>query len=90
LNSGVGCGIYTTNTTEACEYILKDSKSQIVVVENKQQLDKILKCKEKLPIKKIIQYSGTIENDYDGLVISVIIFFCFIKQKPFKLKILSF
>jgi long-chain-fatty-acid--CoA ligase ACSBG len=70
--SGVGCGIYTTNTSEACEYILKDSKSQIVVVENQQQLDKILKCKDKLPLKKIIQYSGTVENNHGGLVISVI------------------
>jgi len=76
--SGVGCGIYTTNTTEACEYILSDSKSQIIVVENKQQLDKILKCKERLPIKKIIQYTGTIENDYDGLVISVIFYLALI------------
>lgn len=81
MNSGVGCGIYTTNTSEACEYILKDSKSQIVVVENKQQLDKILKCKERLPIKKIIQYSGTIENDYDGLVISVIFYLVFFLLK---------
>ena len=36
---GVGCGIYTTNTAEACKFILEDSKAQIVVVENKQQLD---------------------------------------------------
>ena len=70
--SGVGCGIYTTNSAEACEYILKDCGSQIIVVENKQQLEKIVKCKQDgCTIKKIIQYSGSIENNYDGLVMSV-------------------
>ncbi len=73
LYRGIGCGIYATNSPEACEYVLKDSKSQIVVVENKMQLLKILKAKEKgLQIKKIIQYSGPVENGFDGLVIDVI------------------
>lgn len=42
------------------------------MVENKQQLDKVVKCiKNRVSIKKIIQYSGTIENDHNGLVMSV-------------------
>jgi long-chain-fatty-acid--CoA ligase ACSBG len=70
--SGIGCGMYATNTAEACEYILKDTNAQIVVVENKQQLEKIIKCKNNnTPIKKIIQYSGSVDKDHDGLVMSV-------------------
>ena len=64
--------MYATNTAEACEFILKDTNAQIVVVENKQQLEKILKCKNNnIPIKKIIQYSGSVENNQNGLVMSV-------------------
>jgi long-chain-fatty-acid--CoA ligase ACSBG len=66
---GIGCGIYTTNSAEACEYVLTDSKSRIVVVENKIQLDKILKSKDRTNLIKIIQYTGTVENNHDGLVI---------------------
>ena len=71
LFSGVACGIYTTNSAEACEYILQDSSSEIVVVENKEQLAKILKCKEKCKIKRIIQYKGEVADSHNGLVISV-------------------
>ena len=75
IKSGIGCGIYTTNTAEACEFILNDSKSEIIVVENQQQLDKILKSKDKCSIKKIIQYTGKIENRHNDLVMSVILIF---------------
>ena len=57
------CGVYTTNSVEACEHVFRDCKSEIVVVENKQQLEKILKCKEKnIPIKKIINLLQIINN----------------------------
>jgi long-chain-fatty-acid--CoA ligase ACSBG len=69
---GVGCGIYTTNSLEAIEYIVSDSKGQIFIVENKQYLDKILKLKGKVPIKAIIQYNDEkIEDNHDGLVMTV-------------------
>ena len=42
LYSGLSTGIYTTNSPEACYYILDDSKANIAVVENQKQLDKIL------------------------------------------------
>lgn len=67
----MGCGIYTTNTPEACEYILKDSSSEIVVVENQLQLDKILKCRSTCNIKAIIQYKGMVLDNHNGLVYSV-------------------
>ena len=42
LCSGLSTGIYTTNSPEACYYILENCKANIVVVENQKQLDKIL------------------------------------------------
>ena len=42
LYSGLSTGIYTTNSPEACYFILDDSKANIVVVEDQKQLDKIL------------------------------------------------
>ena len=72
LYRGIACGIYATNSVEACEYILKDSSSEIVVVENQQQLDKILKCRDTCRIKAIIQYKDEVKDSHNGLVISVI------------------
>ena len=40
---GLSTGIYTTNSPEACHYILENSRANIVMVENQMQLDKILK-----------------------------------------------
>jgi long-subunit acyl-CoA synthetase (AMP-forming) len=48
---------------------LKDSKSEIVVVENSELLKKLLDCRDECNIKAIIQYSGEVENSYNGLVI---------------------
>ena len=68
---GVCCGIYTTNSVDACEYALKDTNCEIVVVENKEQLNKILKCAEKCKITSIIQYSGEVTDNKNGLVKTV-------------------
>lgn len=38
----VSAGIYLTNSPEACSYVLNHSKSEVVCVENQEQLDKIL------------------------------------------------
>lgn len=35
-------GIYTTNSPDACLYVAKDSRANVIVVENQKQLDKIL------------------------------------------------
>jgi long-subunit acyl-CoA synthetase (AMP-forming) len=73
-NSGVACGIYTTNSADACEYILKDSGARIAVVEDEIQLEKFLKCKATCQIDAIIQYTGEVKNSYMGLVQSVCFF----------------
>lgn len=60
---GLAIGVYTTNSPEACKFVLEDSKTSIVVVENKVQLDKILKVWDQLPnLKAVIQYTGELED----------------------------
>ncbi|RNA00070.1 long-chain-fatty-acid-- ligase ACSBG2 [Brachionus plicatilis] len=64
IAGGVGCGIYTTNSVEQIEFILKDCKAKIVVVENAALLKKVVNCSKSLEISKIIQYSGEVENTH--------------------------
>ena len=45
---GVSVGIYQTNTAEQAEYIMKDSGSKFLFVEDQEQLDKILKVRGSL------------------------------------------
>lgn len=42
---GLGTGIYTTNTPEACQYVAASSEANILVVENQKQLEKILQVR---------------------------------------------
>ncbi|XP_060572293.1 LOW QUALITY PROTEIN: long-chain-fatty-acid--CoA ligase ACSBG2-like [Ruditapes philippinarum] len=65
---GKATGIYTTNTPEACQYVLEDCQANIVVVENHMQLQKIIKVWDKLPhLKAIIQYTGEVAERRDGI-----------------------
>ena len=74
FSRGFATGIYATNTPEACEYIASNSKANVIVVENNQQLQKILKIKVNLPdLKAIVQYSGEVV-ERDPNVYSVISF----------------
>jgi long-chain acyl-CoA synthetase len=50
--------IYHTNTPDQCAYIIKDSGSKFVVVEDEQQLAKILPKAKGLGLKKIILMHG--------------------------------
>ncbi|XP_046857270.1 long-chain-fatty-acid--CoA ligase ACSBG2-like [Xenia sp. Carnegie-2017] len=60
---GLATGVYTTNSPEACKYVLENSRTRIAVVENKIQLDKILKIWDQLPdLKAVIQYLGEVED----------------------------
>jgi long-chain-fatty-acid--CoA ligase ACSBG len=71
FSSGIGCGIYTTNSADACEYIVQDCGARIVVVENQIHLEKFLKCIETGVIDGIVQYTGDVKNNYNGLVKTV-------------------
>lgn len=53
-------GIYATNSPEACHYILESSRSNIVVVDDSEQLEKILKVKDRLPhLKAVVKISSS-------------------------------
>ncbi|CAI9717845.1 long-chain-fatty-acid--CoA ligase ACSBG2-like isoform X1 [Octopus vulgaris] len=59
--AGISVGIYTTNTAEACAFVAKDSNTNIMIVENHQQLQKILEVRDSLPdLKAIVVYSGEV------------------------------
>lgn len=45
----IGNGIYTTNSPGQVAYILQDSKSRIVFVEDEEQLDKVLTVRDSCP-----------------------------------------
>jgi len=61
---GFGMGIYQTNNAHACHYVSDHSRSNILVVEDRLQLEKILSIREKLPhLRQIIQYSGDLSGE---------------------------
>ncbi|XP_033634733.1 long-chain-fatty-acid--CoA ligase ACSBG2-like isoform X1 [Asterias rubens] len=65
---GLGTGIYTTNSAEACQYVADNCQANVIVVENKTHLNKILKVWDKLPhLKAIVQYSGKLEEKRDNV-----------------------
>lgn len=54
---GVTNGVYTTDSSKQLEYLLNDSKSTFLFVENEEQLDKYLEVKDRLKtLKKVIVY----------------------------------
>ena len=46
--SGFAAGIYTTNSPEAVYYVAEDCTANIIVVENKLQLQKVLKVEDNI------------------------------------------
>jgi len=66
--SGLGTGIYTTNTADACEYVLDNSAANIAVVENDEQLQKVLRVWDNLPeLKAVVQYTGEVTSHKEGV-----------------------
>lgn len=65
--SGFAAGIYTTNSAESCLHCALNGKADIIVVEDRKQLEKILLIKDKIPtLKAIVQYSG--KPHVDGVI----------------------
>eukprot|EP00042_Codosiga_hollandica_P045216 m.455961 g.455961 ORF g.455961 m.455961 type:complete len:650 (+) comp56971_c0_seq1:90-2039(+) len=59
----MAAGIYTTNEPDACMFVLKHSRANACIVENKKQLDKILQVRAQLPdLKVIVQYTGKVDE----------------------------
>lgn len=80
---GIAVGIYTTNSPEACQYSAEVSRANIIVVEDEQQLEKIISIRANLPkLKAIVQYSGEPKHS-DILSVSILSFnFSYINDKP--------
>ena len=58
--NAISVGIYTTNSPQMCKYMAEHSQANILVVEDANQLKKILEIKEELKdLKAIVQYTGT-------------------------------
>lgn len=59
LFSGIITGIYTTNSPDACHHILESSRTNILIVDDEKQMEKILKIKHKLPyLKAVVQINS--------------------------------
>ncbi len=55
LAAGVTAGIYATNAAEGVQYVLEHSDSRFVILENIEQLDKVLEVRASLPkLEKIV------------------------------------
>ena len=65
---GFAEGIYTTNSSEACEYAASNCEANILVVENNVQLQKILKVLGNLKnLKAFVQYTGEVVEKKDNV-----------------------
>ncbi len=53
-------GLYPTNSADANRFIIEDSRSNVLVVEDEKALEKMWSVKNELPnLKRIVQYTGT-------------------------------
>jgi long-chain acyl-CoA synthetase len=70
---GVSNGIYPTDAPAQVEYLLLDSRSRVVFVEDDEQLDKVLAVRERLPLlTRIVVFDTEGLRDFsDGGVISL-------------------
>jgi long-chain acyl-CoA synthetase len=61
-------GIYATNSPDECAYVINHSRSPVVLVQNEQQLAKILEKRDDLPdLRRIVLMRGT-TSDADGVL----------------------
>jgi len=61
---GLTTGIYTTNSPEAVRYVVEHSRANFVVVEDKEQLDKIWGVRDELEhLVEVVQWDGKVAED---------------------------
>lgn len=73
LAGAVSVGVYTTNSTEQCEYVIKHADCSYLFLENEEQLDKWLAFRERTPlVKQVIVWDWKGLDDFeDDQVISL-------------------
>lgn len=67
---GVGVGLYPTSSAEQCQYIINHSDAEIVLVDTRVQLEKILNIRRALPKVKAIVVLDDSAASKSGQVIS--------------------
>jgi long-chain acyl-CoA synthetase len=69
---GISSGIYPTDAASQVEYLMQDSNSVLIFVEDDEQLDKALEVRERLPaLRKIVVWDmGGLRDLHDEQVIS--------------------
>jgi long-chain acyl-CoA synthetase len=63
--------IYQTNSPEECQYVLENSDAKVVVVEDDEQMEKVRKVRDKLPLlEQVVRMTGSSEDaiSFDDLV----------------------
>src|SRR5215470_12220886 len=59
---GVSSGIYPTDSASQVEYLVNDSRTRVIFVEDEEQLDKVLACRSRCPtLERIVVF------DMEGL-----------------------
>ena len=55
--------IYQTNSPEECQYVLENSDAKVVVVEDDEQLEKVRKVRDQLPmLEHVVRMTGSSED----------------------------
>ncbi len=55
--------IYQTNSPEECQYVLENSDAKVVVVEDEEQMEKIRKVRDRLPmLEQVIRMTGNSDD----------------------------
>jgi long-chain acyl-CoA synthetase len=55
--------IYQTNSPEECQYVLENSDAKVVVVEDGEQMEKIRKVRDRLPLlEQVIRMTGSSDD----------------------------
>ena len=69
---GISSGIYPTDAASQVEYLMQDSNSVVIFVEDDEQLDKALEVRDRLPaLRKIVVWDmGGLRDLHDEQVIS--------------------
>ncbi|XP_019731753.1 long-chain-fatty-acid--CoA ligase ACSBG2-like isoform X3 [Hippocampus comes] len=68
LAGGLATGIYTNNLPMACWEVASSARANVIVVEDQQQMDKILQVKDDLQhLKAIVQYKGELKQRLPSL-----------------------
>ncbi|MCX8032197.1 MAG: AMP-binding protein [Thermoleophilia bacterium] len=70
-NRGVCVGLYADFSAAEIEYVARDSAAEFALVEDQEQVDKILQVRDRLPALKHVlfwRYKGLDRPEYEGLV----------------------